>query len=1137
MATRPRIKIRHTPVTTYSPAASQGNYVGAQDTAGRRGTLPTFNDTNSYFISKTGADANAGTSASPKLTLDSLWTTTLALTTDNSGNAYNLTAAGSFNRYIDKYHRPIPPQGNYAAGPFTDSYYLTAPAGLRTALGGLTTFTIEFWVFADSLANNPVFIAWNDGASNNYVSVLSTGVIRFALNGTLLDSPASTITVGKWHYVKAYFSSGATNGKRIYCGSSPETAAIVAQATQTRTMGAVSSLVIGRADAGAGNALTGYLDRLYIANTANATLPIAPGTSGLLACYEFETRPLMQTAPKSYIVIKDSETYEEGLEANFPHEAIPAYGIYAADGETPVFKIRRGAKPGTYGAGNPAYSPYSSSCHYRISKSGNDGTGSRDAGGTGAGNPFLTIQAALNDAGRASGDVFRIDDSGEYTESLTLGSSNLTIVAKAGEAPILKPDPTSTNYAHLKTSSAIDVVLSGLYFQGNEVVGLYEMAGTPTAGDPGGNSFKAYDCTFINYNTNTSTSPGSAMVGSLSKYVDTTYQSCYMYNVAGMDFNLANTTWVNTWVNSSIDLSQPQVTWCTFTAKSVAKPTTVTMRLTNNYAGPVKFKSMLFKWCVFEPLSKLQINTNETTAADALAQFSVIGCDFKTGYPGLAAANNRALTISGFVAGSVNHLLVKDCYFDGQGACTDAIYLTEADAYYPMLRENVVVNLSQASGAAIYLAGAGLTNGLVEGLTAVNVYYALNMGSGVTAQRLAFKTVDATGYTGGVAPTYTNLNSSTDFVSGTLGAENAALVPSGAGIYAGNLAGTLDAGMDSAAFQVVTQGLVTIDGLTFEAEQNRVGMVAAPYADRSFALAFCTFNGSGTFGVHLGDTSTITKCLFAEPDGPAIRTQANLVEITHNVIYKGASGGIVNFGVSATIENNSVYRCLYGLYEFDGSVPLSLTDNILSASETYDYSGNNELAYSCVGTLDPDRTNTVDANSVRLDPLFRDPDNGDLRLQHLAVGSLFTSPAAGEGTGGADMGAFAFTYGTASTAWTTIDMGTSGYYNPDRLLRSSVAVRLSEDDQDNLAVRSASLGYRTQWQLTWEGGNPMSSAQTAALQAMFEASTNQVQIQFDGTNWVDGWLVKSNGFEYEEEPGYSDDSLPTPVKSVVIREA
>ena len=67
MAARDPIRIRYNPSRTY--VNTQNNYVGAQDTAGRRGTLPTFTDLNTRYVAKTGSDSGAGTSADPYLTI------------------------------------------------------------------------------------------------------------------------------------------------------------------------------------------------------------------------------------------------------------------------------------------------------------------------------------------------------------------------------------------------------------------------------------------------------------------------------------------------------------------------------------------------------------------------------------------------------------------------------------------------------------------------------------------------------------------------------------------------------------------------------------------------------------------------------------------------------------------------------------------------------------------------------------------------------------------------------------------------------------------------------------------------------------------------------------------------------------
>ena len=63
------IQINHSPLTEYSGNA-QINFPGAQNVAGKRGTLPNFSNSNSLFVSKTGSDSNAGTALAPKLTLN-----------------------------------------------------------------------------------------------------------------------------------------------------------------------------------------------------------------------------------------------------------------------------------------------------------------------------------------------------------------------------------------------------------------------------------------------------------------------------------------------------------------------------------------------------------------------------------------------------------------------------------------------------------------------------------------------------------------------------------------------------------------------------------------------------------------------------------------------------------------------------------------------------------------------------------------------------------------------------------------------------------------------------------------------------------------------------------------------------------
>lgn len=270
MAQHPKLKFLHSPSRTY-PSLAQGNYVGAQSTAGRRGTLPTFTDGNSYFIAKTGSDANAGTAAAPKLTLGGLFSTSQSFN-DTSGNGYHLTQSGVVPVAAFPC-APIPAQGNYSAGPFTDTKYLNCPAGLCTAMSS-NTFTIEGWLYMHTLPTNSKLFANTTGTVVD-CAVDSAGQLVFTIAATSLTSPASSIVVGKWYYVAFVYTSAASGGKVIYLGETPETAVAIASATQTQAITGLSGAKIGNAIIG-GAPLNGYLDRLVFSTVARTSFPTLP---------------------------------------------------------------------------------------------------------------------------------------------------------------------------------------------------------------------------------------------------------------------------------------------------------------------------------------------------------------------------------------------------------------------------------------------------------------------------------------------------------------------------------------------------------------------------------------------------------------------------------------------------------------------------------------------------------------------------------------------------------------------------------------------------------------------------------------------------------------------------------------------
>jgi hypothetical protein len=1080
--------------------------------------LPTFNDGNTYYIAKTGADANAGSSAAPKLTLKSLFDTSKSYA-DLSGNANDLTEVGTLP-FVAYPCWPIPPQGKYAAGPFSDSNYLRdTGGGLYGSLTGATAFSIELMVFVHNFSNNPVVWAFNDGASDNYLQILSDGGLVFRLNGIDLTSAAGTITGRSWFYIKCVFSSGVTGGKRIYAGPTPETAVLVASATQTHTVGTGADFMVGRYDGATGSAFSGYIDRVLVTTDYNTDLPTRHDAANLQGYYPMETAPLLQSAPKDYIVIKDSEEYDEALTAKFQYDIPAGLVLYAADGQTPKFKLTRGATPGTYGQGNTSYAAPSALIHYVINKTtGDDATGSRDAGGTGAGNPFKTIQAALSHGSRAAADVFEIQDSEEYVEDLTLGTLSLTIQAKAGSHPTLKPLTNTSGSDHMTATGAITATLAGLRFIG--------VATNQVLFDPGANAaaLSLQDCTLQEYLTYNQGSGATTVT--MQDCLVKVYRAAASSTMSGgtgvvtlrncyFDGNLS--THGSYSGRNYLDLDTVQAFNCSFIK---LYQVAAARQAVNAFIDQCYFDdSIIALYCIgvagvrmYPSITNSDFNITTASVVDTgVIRFTTAGDANAVIY---GFAYNCHIKFAASLTGIYEWAFLVSRGVTGELYC--GLYECSIDGGY--------IGYTAAGAAFAYI-----YNWTTIGCT--SSAYAATSGQGVV--RSALDVGSAAVLTSGITGTF--IDSTSDIFDSSSDAKNIAILPTERGIYTGDALGKTDVGYGHGLFDILLEDF-TIDGLSFEGVTSREGAVRSTN-DVPFTLRYCSFFSSGIYAVMASERSTIEKCYFEESSAHSLRTGRNSVTFSRNAGNLGSGPFILNAGQGTEISNNSSYACMYGLYDVAGAVPRVIQDCVFASSLEFDYSGDGLALYSCIGTLDPDRANSVDANSTRKDPLYRDPENGDLRLMAEAAGGLFTSPAKGTGTAAADMGAFAFTYGTASTAWTTVDFGTSGYYNPDRVVRNLRAINLSEEDRDDLGLKSNAFGFRTEYQLSWAEQNAMPAAQVTALAAAFSATTNQVQIQLDGSTWIDGYLVRGEGFEYAEEPGYTDDSLPTPLRSLAVRVA
>lgn len=1108
MAAYPQIKIRHSPVTTY-PGTAQGNWVGAQDVAGRRGMLPTFNDSNAYFISKAGKDSNAGAAAAPKLTLGSLFQAA-ASTADYSGNGYNLTATGSPVIQTTPLY-PLPPAGmSHIAGGFSSSNYYSGPSGLKTAMSSLSAFTLEGWFYIPGTQTPQQVVYMNTG--NGVTSVFVSGSsgaqkLNFQVSGTTISSAAGTIVNNRWYYFAGVFTSAATNGQKLWLGTSPQDAAVVAQGTLTSTTGTVSDIRIG--DFSTSSAIpTDFVGRVAFSTVARTSFPTPGGSTNLAGLYTFNTPPLMQSAPKSYIVIQDSGTYREALYSPWAYDLLTPFSIYAADGKTPVFDLTRGASAGEYGPNNSTRTAPSSANYYINQTAGNDGTGTRND----PSKPFKTINAALADGSVTNNDVFLITDSGIYTENLTMPATptGLTVASAAGQIPVLRPAALAATAGHIALgNTGAGATFDNLIFDGRRT------GGGLVSGSAGGSATFS-NCAVRYYATGALGGMTMTTTASLWSGVPAIADATSLLSATGSFFggNVAGSSLEAV----SLGGAQSNLTTCTFTNYAITAATST--------------KSNLWNRCLFQNCTMV---VNHTAAVVATYTFSACYLDKANLVVKAPNTANTQLVYCNFI----------NCFQRANGASFAAGFqlLPVGGSFGGTL----VASLSSCAAignTANFLisdrATANLTN-----ITSVNGgTYGVRFGAytqGITDNLVS--TGDANGWSAdgtssATLGTYYEYNAS--LISTATGSENITLSANDPGIL-GSQGGLLDLGVDQAAWDIVCP--ITLNGLTFSGVINTDAALKSSL-NTPVVAQFCSFLGLGTYGASGGDGSSFTDCYFAT-NGHAVKISKTATTVQRCVGLGCGGAFILNRGEYATVDHDTAWACQYGLYDGYGTISTALTNNIFSGSGAYDYSGDSVFSYSCIGTLDPDRAGSVDQYSTRFDPLFRAPVAGDLRIQAIAAGSYFDSPCLGTGAAGADMGAYTFAYGTATTSWTLLDFGAQDilgnfYRNPDRVVRREMPIKLAEADQENGGIFSVYATVKREYEFTWESNtNDMPRQQTEDMRQMFMSFTNKLEIDFGfGQGWVPAYFARQAGFEYTDMTGfYSSAEQPIPVRSMVVREA
>lgn len=1142
MGAQSKIKIQYAPVQTW-PGLTQQNFVGAQSVAGRRGTLPTFTDVNTKYVdSVNGSDA----SAIAANTL-ALWKMENDFGVDYSGNNYNLSTVGTvpypaIASVVSPPAGSVPP-GRYATGPYSAANYFVTASTLNTALNGLTVYSIEFYIMVTSgvAATEQVWkILQTSTTATQMIASSSNAGANFILTWSVLAgaSPISTanLNFNTWYKVSCVNDGAAVNKRVIYINQASSVTSVTA---------APMPAAIGLGNIGSDNAATplahGYVKNFRISTVARTSAFTADtntntgATASPFQSIGFALSQIDNTNMATFanVVVKDSASYNEQIDIWQTN-----VGLYAADGQAPTIKLTQGAIAGTYGARltgrtRTYIQAGGVGTNYYVAKTGNDANS-----GLSSGAPKLTISNAITTA--ASGDCINIIDSGIYVEDLNAGAKILTIQSSIGQVPTL----TNVN-------------LSGNHVTGTNSLYLYGLnlkdANASTGNIVSTTKYlECYDCNFINNASGINMSGG----GDFSSVI----KNCFFFNQTALGLIASyNTTVFNCYFTSKVinsvglDLAVNNVAGnclvknCSFVAyRGLGSALVVGQNASSIVASTDTILSCSFISCGVAIGANLQPNTsrllkidncyfykttNQSVNIQQITNNVVVQVTNCLSYYGMSVtpASNQPADFN--MAGGIGSKL-ENCVSIGCGVATTAVSFYVAVA-------NVAVNNCvsyKCAGTAFNISvptGCSMT-GCIESQSNV----------GITAASAFSPTYSdiQTSYAGSATAGTGCIASDPKFLNTVLGQENLGLSPLSPCISSGNSGSDINMGLNGKLVRFSGPG-GTLNGFNLDGAINFHNAVTI---ENGFAttISYCSLKNLGPVGVISKGGSQVDHCS-VQVNGIGIQIGESSGTIQYNIGISCVSTFVMMSAPGTTVKNNSSFNCLYGQYDDQVGSANTVANNIYFASGSYDYSGNNTQTFSCIGTLDPSTAAAVDANSTRLNPIFRNPLGGDLRPQVIAASTplstppinyYFDSPCKLLGSDGKDMGAFQFSYGAISETWTTVDFSTTGYRNPDGVLRTIEAVKLAEFVREDNSTESTATGYPLRFKFNWGPSNDMPAAQVTDLTNIYSNASPRVRIDM-GAGYQEYAVLKSTTFEYEELGGipYSNDQVPTPVKNMEFR--
>ena len=1085
MATKAPIRLKYNP-TLQNGVVTVNNAIGPQSVAEVAGRTPpgdTPADSNSFFFAKTGNDGNAGTAASPKITLDSVFKSLPSVGTDLSGNGNTLTEKGTVPLlFRDSF--PHPASGNFAAGPFSTINYLSDDGGgLKSAMSNKTNWSVDFYIYMPSFSPAQCVMALNNVSVSIEILAFASSSgykLRFMKTGLANFDTVAVLTFNQWYHVA--FSTDLIDGvsaRRWWIGGSIDNNEAVNPGTPTNP-----TLFFIGTDASYG--FVGYLDRLILSTPGQTTFPTLSTASGIKGRYEFETASLFSAqaaagTQKKYLILQDSGEYnEKNILINSAYDCAWAYdaGIYASDTMTPTLSCDKGADPGTFGsrvAGRTVF--YTGSGAIKTVKK--DGTAD-----------YSTIQSAIS--GCLSGDCVEIQDSEVYTEDLIVtmgGTANLTIQAKDGCTPTISNVSVAPAARNLYVNgNPLSVYLYGLTFDDNFGGNIF--------GGTGGAYFFATDCTLKN---------STYLITDVSVVLN--FTSCFFINcpisLASVAVNFTNCFFTSPALITSLCNPANNILFerCSFYNQNFE------LRMTQNN------QYLTIDRCWFHK-STLTFQPSVTY----YEYFVVSNCEFDD-------ANLVADTIG--EAAPLFRGAISNCWFHDYAGTAITLRVTSYGTVTATVRDTVISNCTTGIGYA------GAVYGYIAHCAILNCTTALSLPNTVLATGLA-GFGNSTWTTGGIsAGAGQYCNSNTAFAGTGIGTENASLVAPDPNNFTGNVFADKNIGSNSAL--VKSNIAWTLNGLYVVGQQNMEGGCTyfsrgTNFTDFSLTVKYCDFTDCGNFGIQM-KYGSVSKCLFAT-SGYGVQNKSG--EILNCTFRECPSAAVAQYSQAPKIWNISVYACAYGVYLSLG-MSCDIRNCILSGNGVYDYSGDGEIFYSCVGTLDPSRVGFLDTQSITSNPLFVAPMSGNLQLKSIAGGYHFDSPCIGK-----DMGAWDCTYTQPQTESVLIDFGTPGWTNPDNVKHSMILVNGSSGQTESGRTYGQFSAAKERVNFTWASNCDMPAAQVEALKDLIKCGRVEVEIDFTGGDAWTNWCVDiGEALTWEEDPatGYTDDAVPTPVASIAFVEA